>query len=53
MADINRNYDGFTSNKRDSQWKVDKVRALHTMNDHQEVERVYDEFAEYFDEVRY
>ncbi|XP_071506380.1 methyltransferase-like protein 27 [Diadema antillarum] len=35
----------------DEEWKVRKVRALHTMKDQAEVKRVYDEFASYFDEL--
>ncbi|XP_071506407.1 methyltransferase-like protein 27 [Diadema antillarum] len=34
----------------DEEWKVRKVRALHTMKDQAEVKQVYDEFASYYDE---
>ena len=35
------------------QWKVDKIRALHTLRNHDEVEKVYDDFAEDYDEARF
>ncbi|XP_041480225.1 uncharacterized protein LOC121427746 isoform X1 [Lytechinus variegatus] len=43
-------WNGRRGDESNVQWKVKKVRALHAMKDHGEVERVYDEFAGYFDE---
>eukprot|EP00057_Strongylocentrotus_purpuratus_P016810 XP_011671284.1 PREDICTED: Williams-Beuren syndrome chromosomal region 27 protein-like [Strongylocentrotus purpuratus] len=51
MATIAENVISKYSSDESVQQKVDKVRALHGLKDHREVEEVYDELAGNYDEL--